>query len=222
MPTTLDASLDWQLWDNVEEVTFRSNRSNSATPYTISSALGRAPNWKELQASNGAYTGQDKVWNLPASLVTAAGAVGIDLPKPGDTIIDESDATWTVLQVALNTWKTVWRLMCRNLSLAYGLRDTISIERGRLTRDAAGSPLTTWEAVYEDIPARVQLVSQAPVEWLGVSGAQGDYMVVVDRQLTLSMQFERVKFGDEYLEIKAYRNPQRIDELPILDCLKAP
>ena len=220
MTLTLDASQDYLLWDNTESVTYRTKLSGAGLflDKPLTNALGRAPNWKEQQASNGVYTSQDRVWNIPAKVVTDA---ALPTLKPGDKIKDAASAEWTVLQVTLNTWKTAWRLMCRNLNLAYGLRDTVTIQRAAVTRDASGSHVTTWHDYLADIPARVQPTQYAPMDMLGVTGVKGDYLVVVDREVELTAT-TRVRFGTKYLEVNSVRNPQRIDELPILDCQSTP
>ena len=220
MNLTLDVSTDYTIWDNRESVTYRLKTSSGAYQlYDLTDCMAEAPTFKEQAASGGVYTSQDRAWNLPAKIVTAAVMAG--QPKPGDQITDENGSTWTVLNVALNTWKTCWRLMCRNLALAYGLRDTITIQRGSVTRDASGSHRVTWHDQYTGVQARVQLVSQRSMDMLGVTGTKGDYLVVIDRDIERTA-VDRVVWGTTYLDINELRNPQRIDELPVLDCTKVP
>ncbi len=215
---TLDHSQEYLVWDNREAVTFRSRGTNASQDFPISDAKRRAPTYKELAASNGAYTGQDLVWLIPATLAPAY--TSRSAPKPGDKVVS-AEATWTALEVALNNLKSTWRLVTRNLVLAYDLRDTVDIERATVTYDAAGGPLRTFAAVYSALACKVQLITQELADVLGVRGFKGTYAVTVAQDVTL-VQGDRVKWGSVYLDVLKQHNPQRIDELPVLDCVKLP
>jgi len=56
---TLDLSLDYQVWDNREAVTFGSRSTRGVALTAVADAKRRALTYKELAAANGAYTGQD-------------------------------------------------------------------------------------------------------------------------------------------------------------------
>lgn len=219
----LDTSEDYLVWENREAVTFRSRTRTGGTDFPITDAKRRAPTYKELAASNGAYTGQDLVWLLPA--VLAPSASGQHAPKPGDKVTDDDGVIWTALEVALNKLKQTWRLVTRNLVLAYDLRDTIDIQRPTISYDAAGAITRTWpddetpggSNAYEGLAAKVQLITDETVDILGVRGLKGNYAVFVAEDVEIQ-ESDRIKWDGVYLTIKTLRNPQRIDELPVLDC----
>lgn len=238
MVLSVNALSNYQIWGNTEEVFLYSVTRGGATgtalvtgnPCEIDTAKRRAPTYKELSASNGAYTGQDLVWLLPAALMNGAP----NAPKPGDRIKDAAGNTWTVLEAALNALKSTWRLMTRNLALAHQLYDLIDIQRSAVTYDAAGGALRGWPddpsptgtVVYASLPAKVQLLTQATSEVLGVFGLKGTYAVFVGQDVVIQ-KMDRIAWkptggAATYLDILGQHNPQRIDELPILDCILQP
>jgi hypothetical protein len=233
----LTALFDPGVWDNFETANYQSVRTTAASGGTRSlpeiQAKRRAPTFKELAASGGVYTGQDLVWLVPAVKLDPIGPA-----KPGDTITDMAGNTWTVLEASLHTWKSFWRLMTRNLVLAFDLRDQISIQRAAFTYDASGGPVRSWPdnnvpgvapggtTPYVQIPARVQEVRQEEKEARALAGRMLYYDVIIGQQVLLGQAGQdRVKWltvpanmPGQYLDIRNLRNPQRIDELPVLEC----
>jgi hypothetical protein len=71
----------------------------------------------------------------------------------------------------------------------------------------------------------VQLLTTELTETLGVHGFKGKYAVTVSQDVT-TVQGDRIKWtsptGTVYLDILGQHNPQRIDELPVLDCQVLP
>ncbi len=224
----IDASQNYLVWSNTEAVTFGSKSSQGTSNYFVPIAKRRAPTYKELAASNGAYTGQDLVWLLPNALLPAGAK-----PKPGDPVTDADGTKWTTLEVAWNALKATWRMVTRNLVLAYQLRALIDIQRPAITYDGAAGVLRGWpddaspsgSVAYAAVPAKVQLITQETQEVFGVLGLQGNYAVTVGQDVAI-LKVDRVKWnsptGTVYLDILGQRNPQRIDELPLLDCASYP
>ncbi len=229
MGLSIDASQNYLIWGNCEQISFRSKTQGDGAQYAISTAKRRAPTYRELSASNGAYTGQDVVWLIPATVIPG----NMPIPKPADRVIDALGNTWTALEVALNTLKSTWRLMTRNLNLAYQLYDLIDIQRPGITYDVAGGAVRGWpddatasgSIPYRQIPAKVQLISQDDNESLGVLGAKAKYSVFVGQDVIVN-KTDRVKWTSAgvttYLDVLGQSNPQRIDELPVLDCETLP
>lgn len=215
----LDLTNDYLIFDGMEAVAFTSKKTAGNVQTAITKALGRAPTYKELAPSNGAYTGQDKVWIIPQTLL------GATTPKPGDFVTASSD-NWTALEVKKIALGSSWWLMTRNLVLANDLRDTIDIERAAVTYDAAGGKVRTFPTAggttpYANLAAKVQKLTDALKMVLGVEGFQGTYAVIVAQDLTITDD-DRVKWGALYLDIVGMKNPSRIDELPVLDCVLQP
>jgi hypothetical protein len=241
VPFVIDTSQNYLVWDACEPIIFGSaNKSmgNQQAKHVISNqeitvglAKRRAPTTKELSTSNGAYTGADLVWIIPRLEYQT----GFPPPKPGDYVLDNDGVQWTILPagVSFNALKSDWKCFTRNLVLAYQLYDLIDIQRPAISYDAAGAIVRSWPddaipqgaTIAYQLPAKVQLLTQQSSLALGVSGMRGDYAVIINKDLEL-VKSDRVAWytpkGTVYLDILAQHNPQRIDELPVLDCQALP
>lgn len=214
---------DWQVWDNTEAVSLSVARAAGPYADAVPVAKRRALTTRELAASGGVYTGQDRVWLLPVALLTP----GLQL-KPADAVVDASGTRWTVLEAALNKFGATWRLTCRDLVLAFDLRVIITIERAALSYDAAGAAVKTFPpagglVLIDQLPARVQPLREEVADQRGLRGPLLRYDVIVGRPVDGVSTEDRVKLPDgSYLDILGYRNPDRIDELPVLECQRKP
>ena len=123
------------------------------------------------------------------------------------------------------TWRSAWQLL-----------DTVSIEQATVTYDASGAAIKVWPpnggtVLYPSLAARCQLQSGDLVDERGVHGMQGTYTVFIDRQLAFTTSLNEFRMAvtasaafpgttlPVYLDIKGYRNAQRIDEFPQAECL---
>ena len=213
MPFSLDMSQDWRVWDNVEFARFDSIRGPSSMPTDLPAAMARNLTTKELLASNGAYTGTDLVWLIPAATVATDFSA-----KPGDVITDRNGVAWTVLEVGLNKQRQTWRLVCRSLAIVYDLRDQITIEQSSIFQDAALAPVRSWKPVYKNLSARVHPDESAIVDERGLRGQQNRYIVVVDRQLpAFDVREHRILWDGKYLDIDKLTMAERISELPRME-----
>ena len=77
--------------------------------------------------SGGQQLADDLVWHLPVAELP-------DAPRLGDVILDGDGRRWTILTVKRATLGARWRCETRNLAIAVGLDDTISVQKnvGRL------------------------------------------------------------------------------------------
>lgn len=243
----IDATANWLVWDNTEAVTYTSHRTTTASAgdavLANVTAKRRNPSDRELAVSQGVYTSQDLVWLVPQANLTGLTPGGDKEPvaKPADTITDAAGNVWTVLEVFFNTLKSTWRLMTRNLAIAFDLQDAVDIQRYTLTYDAAGAPVRAWpdnnvgtilaagSTPYAALPARAQLLTDEIKDERGLRGFQGNYAVYLSQQVQVTQE-DRVKWTDKstspatvrYLDILGIHNPLRIDELPVLDARLAP
>lgn len=230
MPPTVDVSNDWQCWDGLEAITYTSRRVTGDSVGAVPFAKRHEMTNRELQASDGVYTAEDIIWIVPANQLTEIMSAGTDTnrrqPKPGDTIYDTDENTWTVLAVAKQVMGSLWRLVTRNLVIAYDLKDIISIERPTLGQDASAATTRSWpptggSTVYDSIAAAVQLVTDEIIAERGLLGFKGTYVIFLSQQVTITKE-DRVKFGSQYFQILGIRNPTRLDELPVLDVVDLP
>lgn len=213
----IDMSADHLCWDNTEAVTVEVPARKSPRAFAVAVAKGRAVRGRERSPSGGVYLGFEKRWLLPARLVPAGESIA-----PACVVVDEEQTRWTVLTAEQNKAKQTWALGCVNLTLALDLRETVLIERATISYDAAGAAVKdSWRTLYA-AQARVQETERESNEALGVRSQRERYEVTVDRQMPdVDVAEDRIKWVDRgvtrCLDIVAYRRPERIDELPVLE-----
>lgn len=225
MPPTLDFSTEYTRWSFTESGKFKSrDLAAGETVIEVETAKRLTFTAKELAASNGAYCGLDCKWKIPEALL----GEGVQ-PKPGDTWVRDSDGTeWTVLPdgVAFLEMFRVWTLSCRDLVLFHGLREEIDIERSATGRDRTGSESRDdWKSAYR-LAAKVQPVLANIHEERGQHVLQTLYEVFVAEPVIVTND-DRVAWTDlvgkrHYLEIRGWRNPERVGELMVLECELVP
>jgi len=97
---------------------------------------------RKYVVSFGRYTAAEAVWHLPLAELP-------ETPHLGDVILDGDNQRWTILTVKRATLGARWRCETRNVSVAFGLDDTISVLK------ATGVP-DTWRTWRTGIRARIQ------------------------------------------------------------------
>ena len=245
MDLTATFATDFLCWDGVEQVMHEVARRPIDSP-ALAREL-RNPNqtdivpvskWrnfsrKELQASLGAYTGADRVCLVPRAVL----APGKDF-KPGDVLIRSDESRWTVLEEGFGKGEQTFRLNCRNLVLAFDLRDKIDIERATTVYDTAGAAVKLFptgplphggQAIYTALPCRVQLATQEIADERGIRGFKGTYAVILSREVVVTNEDRiRLRTGSTdglpagtYLEIRDYHQTQTIDNLSVIAAERA-
>lgn len=210
---TLDLSTDYLVWDGRETVTFTAHQHASPTDtnYTLTDALRRALTFKEMAASGGVYTTQDRRWIIPQAMLTAAGFAG--KPRPADWLTDAQGVRWTVLATDFQVLQSVWLLTTRNLVLAAGLYDLISLWRPANLVDPAGSRGGPFVQVYADVPARIQEQDGEARDERGQRITVRRYTVYLGQRLEV-IQEDRMQdaAGNKY-EVMSYSRPDLITDL---------
>lgn len=216
----LDLSADSVAWDQTESITLEV--STRAAPDLVAVNVAKRSNIRSAQKSpsGGVYLGFESRWRIPRRELPE----GV-IPKPADVVVDNEDQRWTVLTAEQNRLGETYALGCVNLSLAHQLRDVVVIERATISYDGAGAATKTFNRVLYTVAARVQELTREVAEERGVRYGKGRYEVTVDRQLhLLDVAEDRVRFVERvtgtvmYLDITGYRQPERIDDLPVVEC----
>lgn len=216
---TVPMSLDYQAWDNTESVTFTSHARAFDTAYGLTNCVRRAPTWKELAASGGVYSAIDVVWLLPAALVTAAGATGTKRPKPADTITDSDGTVYTVLAADYQATRSTWRLITRDMVIAYDLQDTLTLRRPTLATDAAaGRTYSTYTTISSGIACRFQETEASTQDERGKRVTVKRYSVWVATRLYPTIEDQVLDQDSNVYEVRGWRDADRIDQLQMLDC----
>lgn len=236
----LDHSRDHLVWANTEKIVLVSTRSLGDMVDDVPRVRRHLVGVKEQAASMGAYTAGDVLFYVPSPVLPAA----LGTPKPGDIVIDGDQVRYTVLSVDArrrdrNSVQT-YKLQARDLSVQYQLEDRITIETPQRELDAAGARVITgWKAKYPLLPAKVQPTGDAQAEERGMRGGKTTYTVIVDRQVKVAIGEDRIKWvkglvesggttaepldtDTIYLDIIAYKSPELVTELPVIEATVGP
>jgi hypothetical protein len=108
----------------------------------------------EAEISNGVYLRNDE------KVTFALDALPYD-PKPRDWVTPEGEEPRVVLSVVKNPFLKFWDLRCRNLILAYDLRDSATVRRSVPSPTASGLRTRNPTDVYTAVPCRLQPVEMA-------------------------------------------------------------
>lgn len=213
---------DHLAWDFVEAVTLEGATRAGPRLCSVARAKRRNVRGSQKSPSGGVYVGYEMRWHVPAPLLPEGW-----VPKPRDAVLDGGGRRWTVLTVEHNNHGLTWMLGCVDLVLALDLRDEVVVERAALSQDDSGVTVKAFPPgggrdLYT-VAARVQEITRDIADERGVRYAKGRFEVTVDRQMPdVEPGEDRVRWADRgtvrYLDILAYRQPDRIDELPVLEC----
>jgi hypothetical protein len=227
----LDLSAEHVAWDNTEAVALESADRPSADVVSIGLAKRRSVRGREKSPSGGAYVGYELTWHIPARFVPP----GIR-PKPGDAIVDGDGRRWTVLTVDLMRAGERWQLGTVDLELALGLRHVIDLERAEILYTPAGAPLKRFPSappesrggrvLHANLPARVQLATEEVTEDRAVRAWLRTYQVWVAKPVPDLVEDDRIRWVENgqalYLDVVSVRNPERIDELWMIEAEHRP
>lgn len=156
---------------------------------------------RDLAASNGQVVAADAIWRLPAVECP-------DSPEPGDAILDESGRRWTVLSVHGNPVLGWWKCECRDVAVAHGLDDAVTIERTDPQQGDGGSVEPVWRTWRTGVRARIQ-----PAD----SKTTAKFSVFVAETLAVDASC-RIRAADGSLyRITGYRSAERLGELQIIE-----
>lgn len=155
--------------------------------------------------SGGRQLATDLVWHLPAAELP-------DAPRLGDVILDGQGHRWTILAVKLATLGARWRCEARNVAIAVGLDDTISVQRNV---GSVSSP--TWQTWKTGVRARVQSVKTAIASDADPPSTTTQYRIFVEENLVLDHNCRiRGADGAVYV-ITGSSGADRIGELQVIE-----
>ena len=203
----LDVTGDMAGFDGLESVTLRS--ADGGQHEVVDGALRRAMRWREGAASAGQYVASDVRWHLPAAGMSLVPSVGMRLE-------DGAGQRWTILEVIRESWGTRWACVARNLAIAEGLNDVVTIQQATWVKGTSGAVTAEWNDLLVDVRGRLQT-------WSGDVGQRHQQRVMAHRyRLFLEDAVEvdgnqRVVHVGEVYHIVGFRLPERIDELMVLE-----
>jgi hypothetical protein len=158
----------------------------------------------------GQHIAADLVWHLPAAELAAA-------PRLGDLIVDGGRQRWTVLEVKHATLGSRWRCMTRNLSVAYGLDDTISVLKAIDPLGACGPSEPIWRTWRTGVRARVQPIETKITRGEQTASTTTDYRIFVEDDLELDHSCCIRGADGTIYTITGATGAQRIGELQVIE-----
>ncbi len=215
MTLAMDFSADYVLWDLAEAVTFTASATAGNTNVSVATALRAQPEERERAPSGGVYAGFDLTWYLPGPLLSGHS------PKPGDLVTDGSSVPYTVLKTNYDQLDKVWVLYTVDLILANDLRDTVDIYGPTDGQDAGGARVPSFAPVYSSLAARVQEVQGEVATERGKHGTRQRFDVFLTTRVSVTIHHQ-VRKGATIYSVTGWRNPDRIDELMVLNCERVP
>jgi hypothetical protein len=155
----------------------------------------------------------DAAWHLPAEELPSA-------PQLGDAILDAAGCRWTILEVHEATRGSRWKCYTRELAVAHGLDDTITILKAEYEKSESGAAEPTWRVWRTGLRARLQpLESRVAVEHAAL-GTELRYRVLLEEYLAPDHTF-RIQGSDgaQYRILWAAGGP-RLGELQVMEVVK--
>ncbi len=207
MPLPLDFSDDPAVFDETEAVTLRAR--GKVTGAIIVGALRRADKRQEAEPSEGTCLASDLRWHIPTSQVD-------DEPLPGATIVDSHGEIWTVLSVERQTLGTRYVCQSRNLAIAGGLNEYVTLERATWSLDVHGAPLATWHVAGPALRARLQPLDARSTTQHDQPSLRRRYRIYLAQSITLDAS-TRLVHDDIRYHITNYDRPERIDALFVVE-----
>jgi hypothetical protein len=133
----------------------RRGAAAGAEDTTIDRALRSAATSQDIARSNGRYMVGDAVWRLPSAELPAS-------PAAGDVIIDGDGGHWTILEVQSLARGTCWRCASRQVRIAHGLDDIVTILKASVTKGDGGAMVRAWQVWKTGVRARIQPLEAVP------------------------------------------------------------
>ncbi len=100
-------------------------------------------------------------------------------------ILDGDSQRWTILEVTCATLGVRWRCETKNVTVAFGLDDTISVLKAAGTSGGAGSGETTWRTWRTGVRARIQPIETTITNIAGTAATSTSYRIFVEENLDL-------------------------------------
>lgn len=205
-----------------ETATFRS--ADGDTTVALTNAGRRSISLRELQASYGAYRADDVVWTLGVADMQG------QTPSPGCRIEDPENGggPFTILTAPYSSLAKFWPCIARNLTIAANLAQRCTFERPTWATGPGASRVPTWDVLPDSVEmaCRFQTASGEPYEALAKRGERISGTVFLESWPNATIE-DRIKLTTAdhtvlTLQIKAWRNVDRIDVLPEVDVEQVP
>lgn len=197
-----------------ETADYRSVRSSGYFTVPAVSVGAYPVTTKEAAASAGVYVAGDMVFTV-ATTALVEGGVEFDA-KPAD-VVSYRGQDWTVLDASPSRWMKFHKVTARNLTLVYGLRDTVSLLRPDNAVGTGGIRTPSYSAVVTGVAARIQEQEPEVADHFGKRSAAKRYTCTVGQRLSPEATDRVTDQNGTTYTVKAWRSMDRLDLLMELD-----
>lgn len=214
----LDFSSDFYTLDNLQPLTLRIvGQADQAIP----AAQDHPPDLKDPDLAAGQVLEGDRYWVWPLAATPLQ-------PPLGSLLIDSNAARWTILSTTQKkTPQGVWTAHTRNLAIAAGLNNFAAVWKASYGKSPAGRVVATYTAILTDIPARFQPQDTTEQILEDAEWPKTTYHVILGTDIfapnipvePASADYRLVDSAGKHYRIMKYTRAQRIDALPIAECV---
>lgn len=212
MTVELDIADDFRSFDALEGIVLRSRDGHHET--AIPQALRRAVTRREAAPSAGIYTQADTRWHFESAAVESA-------PEVGGSIVDTTGRVWRVLAVSHETLSRRWTCWSRELALAGGLTEVITIQEATWTKGESGALTPTWSDWRVQLRAHVQPATSALATEHRLRELPRRYRVYLAEEVAVNAN-HRIVHGAAIYHVLGFERPARIDELFVIHAEQTP
>jgi hypothetical protein len=205
MSMTFDPSGDLQaVADQLEPIKFRRRGMSSFT--LVPHALRRRIRLREARSSDGHVLQSETVWHLPAGELLVA-------PRLGDLIVDAQDQMWTILDIERTDALGSWRLLSRNLAVAAGLDQLVTVEQAIPAKSSAGDLQPNWIPIWSGVRAKIQPANSLRKELHDQQSILERFDATLADNLPITQGHRVVDMGGTIYKVVGIEMPERIDQL---------
>lgn len=212
-PATSHAA-EWRFWPGRANATLRKQTAIGVyTPHALSATGGavkfRALTFREMAASAGAYTAQDRAILVPSENLPT----GVK-PAPGDQFLDAASVTWTVGEVSpFGKFGLTHRCVVRALAIVGALATSGQLMRASNAQDIYGrAALSDYAAVGSPVLCRVQPEDGDVGEVFGRTAIARKYTAYLETPVTVAAHDQWLVDTTAYT-VLGFRNPERVWDL---------
>jgi len=214
MTIALNVATDFvDVVDGLEAVTFLER--GGGTTQAITKALRRQISRREAEASNGKYQASDTIWHVSQTELASQ-------PQPGATITDGEGTIWTALESSRDTLTSRWRCVCRNLAIAAGLDQLITIQKANWQAGRGGDAQPNYSDWKLNVPASIQPMDAAINGDNQLRHADTRYSIrlAVDHEITADHRVKDVD-GNVY-KIESFADKEQLGQFMVLVARRVP
>jgi hypothetical protein len=214
---TFDTAADFAaVCDGLEAVTLlRRGDAPNSPGLAVTHALRRPAGTREAAALAGRCSGSDVVWHLSAAELDAP-------PQPGDVVRAAAGQRWTILEATETTLGSRWRCLARNIAVAYGLDDSVTVLRAVFSKGAGGAADVTWITWKTGVRARVQPTDTRTEVQHEAAMTERRCLIFMEEDLSLDHTHRIVGPDAAVYKVLGSRSAQQIGELAVIEAEATP